>query len=548
MNTQAFILLVIALLMGSSYPLGIEPRFFDPIISIAAIVTAVFISFLVSSLTATMVVRGLLKASKENTSIRMLLFGQIIIVLTLVVLQAVLTYGFHLPHLAVHTFNLGGSIAVAELVIISPLILCIIAAWIPYYRVSIMIRPRSTTLASYLVFQFRQQLLIFIVPMTILFVLMDITGEIALLRHLGELIPVISWGAIAVAGFIFYALAPLFLRIIWSARPLSRGPLRDVLENIGRKAGFKYSDILVWDTKGQRLANACIAGIFPTLRYVILTDYLVENLSPTEVGSVFAHEIGHVKNRHMLLYLLLTFGFLLCLYFFSSTSAMITCQWWGEQIAFLVEMSVVTIVFWVVVFGYLSRRFERQADVFGANLIGDFKVFSATLDKIAILNGSSRRFGGLRHFSVETRIAFLQQLKENPFFFSHYNLSLTLTRLGVYVFVVISLLLGCLAFSKEAEHMKSRAERIRASDFAEMGASLLEEGNPDRAALYLEAALAAGDNSFWTLIYLGDAYIMMDRIKEAREMYLRASLAGPLDPHQLSSLNSRFQRCATPQP
>ena len=48
------------------------------------------------------------------------------------------------------------------------------------------------------------------------------------------------------------------------------------------------------------MVNACVTGILPGYRYVLLSDALIESLSPMETAAVFGHEIGHIVHRHLL--------------------------------------------------------------------------------------------------------------------------------------------------------------------------------------------------------------------------------------------------------
>ena len=48
------------------------------------------------------------------------------------------------------------------------------------------------------------------------------------------------------------------------------------------------------------MVNACVTGILPRFRYVLLSDALLDSLSPLESAAVFGHEIGHVAHRHFL--------------------------------------------------------------------------------------------------------------------------------------------------------------------------------------------------------------------------------------------------------
>jgi STE24 endopeptidase len=102
------------------------------------------------------------------------------------------------------------------------------------------------------------------------------------------------------------AAMPWMLVRMWGAARLSDGPLRSQLEGAARRLRFRYSDILVWNTRGN-VANAMVTGLFPVPRFVLLSDGLIQHLKPEEIEAVFGHEVGHIKHHHMGLYL----GFLM---------------------------------------------------------------------------------------------------------------------------------------------------------------------------------------------------------------------------------------------
>ncbi len=112
-------------------------------------------------------------------------------------------------------------------------------------------------------------------------------------------------------GVLFYgpmlvliALAlPWLLSRIWKTEPLAPGPLRTRLEAIARQAKAPMRDILVWRTDGQ-MVNAAVAGFTPWLRYVFLTDGLLQQLNDEEIAAVVGHEVAHVKRRHVMLRIL----------------------------------------------------------------------------------------------------------------------------------------------------------------------------------------------------------------------------------------------------
>ncbi len=51
------------------------------------------------------------------------------------------------------------------------------------------------------------------------------------------------------------------------------------------------------EARARKLANAWQVGWLPGLRYVLITDYLADELEPAEVDAVIAHELAHGRLR-----------------------------------------------------------------------------------------------------------------------------------------------------------------------------------------------------------------------------------------------------------
>jgi STE24 endopeptidase len=261
---------------------------------------------------------------------------------------------------------------------------------------------------------------------------------------------------IAVLGALVLMVSPVFVRLAWPAQTLPAGPLRRRLERVAERVGFRFTDVLVWDTGGV-MVNACVTGILPGFRYVLLSDALIESLTPLETAAVFGHEIGHVAHRHFLYFAFFfmgSLGVLSLLAVVVAGTAPLTLQLaalapWNpvllnEVIQGGVLLAALGLYFWVI-FGFLSRRFERQADVFGSKVVScdlldcpphvdldhelspdpvrgqqprlcpvGIRIFADALTKVAHYNGLDRRGRSWRHGSIAYRIAFLEGLERHP--------------------------------------------------------------------------------------------------------------------------------------
>ena len=262
---------------------------------------------------------------------------------------------------------------------------------------------------------------------------------------------------LAVLGFVVLAAAPLFVRLAWPTNSLPPGPLRRRLEHAANRVGFQFTDILVWDT-GQTMVNACVTGILPGFRYVLLSDALIESLTPLETAAVFGHEIGHVAHRHFLYFAFFFLGSLgvlsLCGDAVSLVGPLLSqASWLSPRNAVILEPTRSRVALFCSRSGSISgsssatclaassvRPTSMEARLFLANSsdcpphtdpdnelapepvaarklslcpVG-IRIFADALTNVARSNGLDRRNRSWRHGSIANRIAFLEGLERHP--------------------------------------------------------------------------------------------------------------------------------------
>ena len=100
------------------------------------------------------------------------------------------------------------------------------------------------------------------------------------------------------------SVGPVLIKTCWRCKPLEPGFIRERIENLCQRAGLKYTDILYWPVFGGRMITAGVMGLINKFRYILLTNALLNLLEPEEVDAVIAHEIGHIKKKHLLFYYL----------------------------------------------------------------------------------------------------------------------------------------------------------------------------------------------------------------------------------------------------
>ena len=239
---------------------------------------------------------------------------------------------------------------------------------------------RSWSRRDYVVFHVRV-LMLAVVPILIAQTLLELLQtapgiSMFVASYETLVVPVASAGVLAMV----FTCAPLLIRWILGARPLEAGPLRARLEAYGTRTGFRPNDILVWRT-GNAITNALYIGIVPGLRYVVVTDALISRFQPAQVEAVYAHEAGHGVRRHTLLFMLLAIS----LVFGAHSTTLVLGEWLGPILSSLdpevaaytglaltigVYVSLLAL-FFLVGMGWLSRRFETEADLHAVRTMDD---------------------------------------------------------------------------------------------------------------------------------------------------------------------------------
>lgn len=327
---------------------------------------------------------------------------------------------------------------------------------------------------SYFVSNLRLQVLFTIVPIALIVFVHDVASAV-LWNYAGmdlrsphpgtaEGMAEITLQLLSVGMVVLFA--PEVLRRVLHTEPLPQSPLRQRLEELCRKTGMKYRDILLWQTNNN-MGNAAVMGLIPRMRYILLSDMLLETMTDKQVEAVFAHEIGHVKHRHMVWYVALIVAYLLLCFgpgqLLGSRIEKMQNIWMTPDM-FMSLAAVAGFIGFFLVFGYLSRWFERQADVFAARTIEHemgpttslttlegvvlgyqpishvgphgASVFASALHRVAVINNIPVSAGNFTHGSIAERMEYLHTLSIDPTRTTQFDRTMSV----VYASLVLALL------------------------------------------------------------------------------------------------------------
>ena len=399
-----------------------------------------------------------------------------------------------------------------------------VCAWFPYdklYRNNISLRAYVSSQIS------------FSIPVVLPWLLISGASDIlqALPFELPQKLLATSTGQILFFLFFLIAVAltgPAMIQKFWRCRPLEPGPVRQRIENLSIRAGFTFANIVYWPVLGGRMITAGVMGLIKPFRYLLITEALLEFLSPEEVDAVVAHEIGHVRKKHLQFYLFFFAGYMLISYTLFDVILIAILyvpqlyplmeQVQGRQTtatsAFFSLGAVLSfLIYFRYIFGYFMRNFERQADAFVFTLFNSSLPLVTTLQKIAITSGQPANKPNWHHYSILERIGFLRKCEADRSWISRHDRKI---RGSIAIYLVGILLIGALGYTL---NWGDTGKKLNAHLFEQVLLREIEK-NPNNPVAYN---------------VLGDTYVLRKNFEMAQQAYEKAIL---LQPDNFSALNN----------
>jgi Zn-dependent protease with chaperone function len=518
---------LVAMMMVLSYPTGGEPLFFlEPgrrAVDVAGveIPTAFLFTALIVLLyglwSAALFSFGLERPEPDalrrlsrrrwlNRVLSLLLFGPLI-------------YLFHLPlHL-----QIGSSITLTAALSMAPYFMMSgFSALFSSLR-EVLIK-RAETLPSILWFGFRAAVGFAVLPIFSLLVLLDAARQVPGLERFVAVHPVSLYFLTFGAMGLLLGGTPFLLRFVFGAYPLPDRGLREELLALGARARFSCADLLVLPTSGMKVGNAFIVGLFGPLRYVFFTDYLLRSMTREQIACVLAHEIGHAKRHHLTSF-----------FFFSVTSVVFAAVFHDylsmEKSPAAPLVFPAFVVVWISLLGFMSRRFESEADLYGARLYGDYDAFSGALLTVALINGMPPGVGGFRHFSIERRVRMVQDAKRQPLYGEIVELiARTIRRFCFWFFVSAVSILITEAYRQTLQTPERERWYQASLQVEEARLLLFDQAEYARAESELIRAVEANPSDPRAQLYLSYARLGLGHFPDALRSLERAEELGLIDP------------------
>jgi STE24 endopeptidase len=205
-------------------------------------------------------------------------------------------------------------------------------------------------------------------------------------------------GAIGAAGLVVllsFVLPVLVEPVFNRFTPMPPGPLRTELTALAARDGVPVRDVLVADaSRRTRAVNAYVSGLGPTRRIVVY-DTLLREAPPEEVTAVVAHELGHARDRDVLVGTVTgalgAAAAVVALYLLGSWAGLLRAAGVDSiaeprAIALLLALATMAGLASAPGQAFLSRRTEARADAHAMALTGDPAAFEAMQRRLSAVN------------------------------------------------------------------------------------------------------------------------------------------------------------------
>ncbi len=371
------------------------------------------------------VIRGIQRNAQDwATWMARFSWGQQLHAGLLVLLVGAISYGLAWPQIVRVNLGLGDWILLDDLLILAPVYVPLLLSWAVFYDVDRAVYeltaeddapPSSPGRAQYVLLHARHYLGLVLAPLLLVLGVYDAARWLAPEFTSGPH----SWLLMTPLFAVLVAFMPRLLALLWKTETMPPGERRDYLMDVLRQCRLRVRDIHVWYTDG-RMTNAAVSGLWPSMRYVFLTDRLLQVLEEDEVAAVMRHEAGHVVRHHLLLRMLLL-GLPIVAWIALSQAMPQTLKMCSDALAsaglsiYLQEailLPCLVALYGLCVLGSYCKLLEYEADLFAAEANAPALIMA--LCKITAESGVDRRREGWLHPSIVRRIGFVHRVRRAP--------------------------------------------------------------------------------------------------------------------------------------
>ena len=180
------------------------------------------------------------------------------------------------------------------------------------------------------------------------------------------------WLIVIVFNTLVIYLFPIIISPLFNSfKKINDEEIISEIKDLSDKTNFNISNVYVMDgSKRSNHSNAYFTGFYKNKR-IVFYDTLIDLLTPSEIRSVLAHEIGHYMKKHIMQSMIISF--FMSLLFFYIIYQIISIEIFFEdlgidkgsssQVVILFSLLLPCVLYFIApLFSILSRKNEYEAD------------------------------------------------------------------------------------------------------------------------------------------------------------------------------------------
>lgn len=189
---------------------------------------------------------------------------------------------------------------------------------------------------------------------------------------------VICIASLLVIVIAWIVLAPNIIKLKYNAKRIPKNTmLEHRLVQLLEAHGIKKYKLYYWDTSRSKEANAMVSGI--RKHYLFISSYLVESVTLPELETILTHEIGHIKNRHVVKMMIGKIFLAMCVLSAIMVPFIFKFNTFDKILFYFVSIIVIGLELLIGI--AIERKYEKEADYY-ASCYNDPSLFANALKKV----------------------------------------------------------------------------------------------------------------------------------------------------------------------
>ncbi|MEM9587870.1 MAG: M48 family metalloprotease, partial [Planctomycetota bacterium] len=185
------------------------------------------------------------------------------------------------------------SMAAQSLLLLIPGVVIILSAWSAENLYGMVLGYTDLSLTDHVktvLAAFRSGAAWLIVPVLLILLLTDLIRSLPITENQA------TWATIVMMAITVPLGIPVLVRRLLHTEPLDQS--FDWIQLILQRCRLRGTPPIRWNT-GNRSYNALVAGFVPGLRSLVVSDRILDEMRPDQIGMIVLHEVAHLKRFHV---------------------------------------------------------------------------------------------------------------------------------------------------------------------------------------------------------------------------------------------------------